>query len=468
MELTPPGRHIYPKVPLGGLEATAITAAALPPSVDLSKLPPVDSQGQAGSCVGWSSSYYFKSIQEGADQGWALTESAHQFSPNYVWNQIQPNPGKCGGTYLGDAVELITKQGDTTLSLFPYTQDCAAPITLSHKDAAANYRGESFGAFFQYGSSATDAEINKMKQWLAGGDPILIGVPVLPEFDEPSGPYCIVDLPTQGESRGGHAITIVGYNDNIGSTGKSGFKIVNSWGTDYGCQGFAYLTYNWFKKYADEAWWMRDIRTGGNTTRDFTIFNDGTSTLTINSINKGASAWLELNLPKATPIHLEPGENVTIGLTVNANSAVSANYNETISITSNDPTQSLIKVNVTLQTGVTAGAPPSQVSGPQPPDGAIDQPIDNVNLSWASASGTTALLYDTRLEQSSPPARIVCNDRPGVGCTVSNLKPRTVYYWRVVTSDKVNATLSSVWKFETTGGANWMPRAYLPIIVKGK
>ncbi len=308
-----------------------------------------------------------------------------------------------------------------------------------------------------------------MKQWLAQGDPILLAIPVMPEFDEPAGPYCIVDLPNQGKSRGGHAITIVGYNDNIGSTGKGGFKIVNSWGPEYGCQGFAYLTYNWFKQYANEAWWMRDIRTGStNTVRDFTIFNDGTATLTINNISKqGSSAWLELSLPKAVPLPLEPGENLTIGLVAKGNSNSVANYNETVVIASDDSTQSTVTVNVTLQTGVTASAAPNAASNPNPANGATEQPTANVNLSWISNNpGTTALLYDTRLEPNSPPARIVCNDTPGSGCKISNLWANTTYYWRVVTSDGVNTTLGPVWQFRTLTTADWVPRVYLPIIIK--
>ena len=38
-----------------------------------------------------------------------------------------------------------------------------------------------------------------------------------------------------------HAILIVGYNDEIGA-----FKFVNSWGANWGNQGYGWLTYDYF------------------------------------------------------------------------------------------------------------------------------------------------------------------------------------------------------------------------------
>ena len=80
---------------------------------------------------------------------------------------------------------------------------------------------------------------------------------------------------------------------------------MNSWGTGYGCGGFAYLSYRWFKQYALEAWWMRDIRTGGNASRDFTIFNDGSQSLSVSDVTKQSnSTWLDIVPPVAiTPAH---------------------------------------------------------------------------------------------------------------------------------------------------------------------
>ena len=48
---------------------------------------------------------------------------------------------------------------------------------------------------------------------------------------------------------GGHAVSVVGYNDS-----KSSFIIRNSWGTSYGTNGYALLPYDDFNKRVIEAW----------------------------------------------------------------------------------------------------------------------------------------------------------------------------------------------------------------------
>ena len=53
--------------------------------------------------------------------------------------------------------------------------------------------------------------------------------------------------PYDGTKPGGHAMVIVGYDDNLAYTGGTGaFKVLNSWGTDWGNSGYFWLTYNWW------------------------------------------------------------------------------------------------------------------------------------------------------------------------------------------------------------------------------
>jgi hypothetical protein len=444
--LTPPTLGVYPPVPLAAQSPGHLLAA-----VDLSAgLPPVGNQGSAGSCVGWSSSYYYKTFQEKVDQGWNVTQAAHQFAPNFVWNQGQLSAtGACEGMYESTALQILSGQGSVPLSSLPYTYDCRQAITLAQKDEAAKYKAQSYGAFFQYGTRPTDDIINQMKAWLSGNDPILISIPVLPEFDNPAGAQCIVDLPTQGASRGGHAITIVGYDDDIDGKGTGGFKIVNSWGTGWSCGGFAYLSYRWFKQYAQEAWWMRDIRTGGNASRDFTIFNDGDVSLSVSNVTKQAnSTWLDIVPPAAiTPSHplvIEPGQSATIEINVHGQGLSNGTYNEVIRIASNDMTAPVKTIPVTLEVGVPASTAPPPAGNVAPANGVTNQSPRGVTLKW----------------QSSGPG-LVYNDVSATNCAVSNLEPNTTYFWRVVTADGLSVSLGPIWSF-TTGNY----RIFLPIVKK--
>jgi len=57
----------------------------------------------------------------------------------------------------------------------------------------------------------------------------------------------IATIPIQSEPLGGHAIAILGYN-------KTGFLIQNSWGTEWGNQGYAVLSYKDWLANAMDAW----------------------------------------------------------------------------------------------------------------------------------------------------------------------------------------------------------------------
>lgn len=457
-ELTPLTHVVSARLPLAPRDPKTLLA-----SVDLynSGLP-IGNQGNSGSCVGWSSSYYIKSLQEGVDQGWLLSSTAHQFSPNYIWNQIQISP-TCGGTYPADALRVMSEQGDIPLSELPFSEECAAQPTQAMRDQAASYRAENYGAFFQQGGARpTDATINEMKAWLSSGNPILMALPVTPEFDQPAGTNCLVDLPVQGASRGGHAVAIVGYEDQIGSTGRGGFKMVNSWSTGYGCGGFSYLTYDWVKANVYEAWWVRDIRTGGAQTRDFTIFNDGTANLTVTQVSGGA-AWLNVILPEALPFQVAPGQGRTVELSVNA-AGLSGTYTTSLQVYGSDPAHPVATVTITLITGASNAAAPSQAASPNPSNGSEDVQMTGgvLTLSWTGMDANgDALIYDVRLGTQNPPTDIVCNDVSESHCTVTGLTAGKVYFWRVLSSDLVHFTNSPVWSFSIRG-----QKLFLPLLAK--
>lgn len=63
----------------------------------------------------------------------------------------------------------------------------------------------------------------------------------------------IIPFPPEMELRlGGHAICVVGYNDNQGQ-----FIFKNSWGTGWGNKGYGSLPYDYVKAYCLEAWGLR-------------------------------------------------------------------------------------------------------------------------------------------------------------------------------------------------------------------
>jgi C1A family cysteine protease len=248
------------------LKSKNVDTNNLPPVVDLSdRLPPVKSQGNQGSCVGWAVGYYYKTFQEGKEHKWDLTKQAHQFSPAFIYNQL--NEGIDFGTNIADALKLLVNKGCATLAVFPYDEkDYLTQPNSEQLDLAKSFKIQSFYNFFQGAGNCTDETINIMKQWIANGDAIVFSLKSFNSFKfAPNDPEYVAPPPDPSEQPcPSHAILAVGYNDNVyyidnnGAKHYGAFKFVNSKGTDYGYKGFVYVSYDYIKTAADEAWCMSD------------------------------------------------------------------------------------------------------------------------------------------------------------------------------------------------------------------
>jgi len=161
----------------------------------------------------------------------------------------------------------LVKQGCPTRAVFPYDEnDFLKQPTSEQSDLAKAFKLKSFANFFQEAGNCTDNTINDMKQWLASGDAIVFSLKSFNKFKNAfNDPGYVVPPPDPSEKPcRSHAILAVGYNDNLYYTDKNGvkhygaFKFVNSKGPDYGYRGFVYVSYDYIKTAANEAWCMTD------------------------------------------------------------------------------------------------------------------------------------------------------------------------------------------------------------------
>jgi len=267
---TPPGDYLELEVPEG--EGSSPMPAGTP--VDLSgQLPPVGDQGQQGSCVGWATSYYYKTwVEKQEHTGWDIAGNPqYRFSPAFVYNQI--NGGQDRGAYFQDAFTLLQTKGDVDIADFPYSQsNYTRQPTTAQLNAAKPYRAPSgWGSFWRQedlGPYPTPNPIEDVKTWLADEKILVMGIPVYTDFpnygSSPARAY--YDYNGSAGIAGGHAVCVSGYNDNINPGGadadhRGGFKMVNSWGADWNGAnaGFVYLSYDFVKRYVWEAWSMADL-----------------------------------------------------------------------------------------------------------------------------------------------------------------------------------------------------------------
>ena len=222
--------------------------AAPPSAIDLtSEMPPVGDQGSQNSCVGWAAGYYDKTHVEyierlwgWGDTTWHLTDPEHQISPSFIYNQI--NAGRDAGASIMDAQILVCDQGACMMSDFPYHDyDYTTWPSESAYANAIPYRGLEGLAI----NVMSDVGINQVKYILANHHTCVLGINVFANFDNIENYDTVYTVHDKtGKSRGGHALCIVGYDDNkVTADGPGAFRLVNSWGTDWGNEGYCWMSY---------------------------------------------------------------------------------------------------------------------------------------------------------------------------------------------------------------------------------
>lgn len=224
----------------------------LPDEFDLSSsLPPIGNQGRQGSCTSWAITYYLKSFQEKIESGLPYSNNSIM-SPAYTYNQI--SQGVCEGTALQSTLEILKQKGAVSLESFPYLDySCNIQPTESQNiEAEANKIDD-----YEYLSG--ENMTLEMKTLINNQTPIIISAFLDSEFGVIDGfgltayREHTVDYTVPG---GCHAMLVVGYSDQYNA-----FKVVNSWGEDWGDDGFIWIDYLAFDNVFDSSAGFRVINT---------------------------------------------------------------------------------------------------------------------------------------------------------------------------------------------------------------
>jgi len=208
-----------------------------------SQMQSVRDQGQKGSCVAFALSA-IKEYEEKID----IKENLI-FSPDWIYLQ-RPDLG-IDGMYPRDAMDFLVSNGDCLELSLPYSLSNASRITQEKikilKDEAYNYRISAY---------ARINNVDELKQSIYEHGPAFIAVALYDSFFNTNSDG-LVPLPDTSKEGcvGGHALTVVGYDDS-----KNLFKVKNSWGTSFGDKGYCYLSYDYISLYAYDMWNLVDTK----------------------------------------------------------------------------------------------------------------------------------------------------------------------------------------------------------------
>jgi hypothetical protein len=217
----------------------AAAATALPQAVDLTPwAASVGSQGLLNSCVAWTVGHGML--------GWYMKRAGvpeQSFAPMYMYSQINAGgaTGADSGSDVIDAMKVVLSQGNDLTSHYAHAPyDYINQPSLAERDNAKRFKfeGLKYNVLFSRFPFAggTQDNVTAIKQALANGQPVAIGVVVREGFQAMSPQYPVDDDTTRPWVNL-HVVLALGYDDR-------GLQIQNSWGTGWGIGGFGRLSWN--------------------------------------------------------------------------------------------------------------------------------------------------------------------------------------------------------------------------------
>ncbi|MFG3229572.1 C1 family peptidase [Kitasatospora sp. NPDC048194] len=206
----------------------------VPASADLTQyaLSPGD-QGQVGSCVTWATGY--------SGYGILMKEqniTGAPMAPMYIYSQIAK--GKDTGTTADVALSMEKDQGiDTQSDYWQGTTDYTTQPDDNERANAAHYK---LSGYTTLATSGADAR-RDIKNAISQGMPVPIGFKTHKSLStltaQNASNYSYLPDSNDPYDGNAHEVTIVAYNDQ-------GVKLENSWGTNWGDNGYFTVPWSFF------------------------------------------------------------------------------------------------------------------------------------------------------------------------------------------------------------------------------
>lgn len=212
--------------------------------------PYAQDQGSYNNCVGWSVAYAARTIVLAQKQGWKdrsyITQYA--FSPSFTYKLVSKDNTCASAISIEHALYEMRQQGAIFMREVP--DGCIRRIPYRSLQRAQTYRIDSYQRLFYKNAPQRD-RIQSVKQALGQGQPVILGMRCTPSFEHADGqPVWRPRESSRTRNYYGHALTVVGYDDNRYG---GAFEVMNSWGTKWGNKGFIWIRYEDFTAFSKYA-----------------------------------------------------------------------------------------------------------------------------------------------------------------------------------------------------------------------
>lgn len=212
---------------------------------------PAGEQGTYSTCTAWSMAMA-RSICYAYKKGITNKDSLKKyfFSPAFLYYNIRnkKDTNCTQGSRISDALLSLKEKGIVWQQV--QSEACSRNVDPALYKDALKFRIKG-GEQLNLAQGLTQVTIMKIKRALYFRHPVVISIGYFNSFTKvgASGIW----HPDPGDDSAtseGHAMCITGYNDAVNG---GAFEIVNSWGTSWGDQGHAWLSYEQLKKYGKYA-----------------------------------------------------------------------------------------------------------------------------------------------------------------------------------------------------------------------
>jgi hypothetical protein len=240
--------------------------SSLPSKASLKAFCPTpESQGSYGTCVGWSSSWAARTIIEAQEKGWTdkNTITQNTFAPGFTYYHVKDqSDSECSyGTWIDDALNFMKTTG--AVKYKDFDDSCPTYVSSSLYEKAKNYKIKDYVRLFSI-EDGYEYKIRVLKKALSEGNPVVIGMKCPNSFSWAKGVWKPTESPYA--EFGGHAMCVIGYDDNQYG---GAFEIQNSWGSEWGNEGFIWVDYQTFHNF---------VKYGFEMVGDFNKVNPTTKT----------------------------------------------------------------------------------------------------------------------------------------------------------------------------------------------